>query len=633
MVVKSVTAAKCCLQPSFFPGFSECAENQYKYSSGKTIMAHVITEVGLIFFASMVFMLLALRLRLPPVVGLLLAGAIIGPNMLGLVAQSEYIAIFSEIGAILLLFFVGIEFSIGKMASMGLRSFVVWLLKDTLIFIFVYEISLIFGLGEVTSLVLASALAISSTTFFIKLVGEKNLSGGQEANLVFIVLIIEDLLAIFLLAIYSGMAAGGVSDMSGVLLSILKAMLVLTVTYMVLQKIVHAMFARLSEYKSDEIMVFLSLGFAIMLSFFASAIGLAPSIGAFLAGNILSSVKGFGKTQDTLSKFGMLFSSFFFLSIGMTVSPDAMAQNILIIAVLFLTVAGGAFVSVYVSSYLMGYRSGASTLSGLLVLAVGEFSLLIAMETRELVAPFDIVSVTSALVFLTALGGGILIQYNKGLDSLISGLVPHRIKDSAKRISLYLNEVFREFEPGGGVYVTFSKEGARSVISVILTGLVAVSAVLAYNIMQHVFPEYSNYVIAAAVVLGAIPFLNIIYSVKKLLDSAAQAFHKAMGENLTLDDVAMRNSAIVFFLFAVAMIMPLAVAFLNLPSIFGLAFVIPLGVCILFVWNLASTIRRIMFKKEMHHYEKKRAAFKAPYGRMLGEIKSINEPVYRGRGK
>ncbi len=595
-------------------------------------MADMMTQLGLIFLASVVFMLFALRLRLPPVVGLLLAGAIVGPNMLGLVSRNEYINIFAEIGAILLLFFVGIEFSISKMAKTGLRSLVVWLVKDALIFVLVYEFSLLLGLGELTAVVLASALAVSSTTFFIKLVGEKNISGSAEANMIFVVLIIEDLLAVFLLAIYSGMASGGgASDFTSIMLSILRAMLVITIAYLVLDKVIRFLFDHLAEYKSDEIMIFLSLSFAIMMSFFATTIGLAASIGAFLAGNMLSGVKGFKKTQDTLSKFGMLFSAFFFLSIGMLVSIDGMVQNLRVILIMVAIVGGGTFGAVYVSSYLLGYRSNSATRAGLLMLAVGEFSLLIAMQTRNIVAPFDIVSVTSALVFLTALGGGILMSYEKEVDGAISMLVPQKLKDSAKRVSLYLDEVLREFEPSGSVYSTFMKVGSKSILSMVFVVLIAVSAVLSYNIMRSVFPAYADYVVGIAVVLELIPLVHIAYAVKKFMDTSAGAFHKAMGDNLALDDLAMRDSAIVFFMFAIAVIIPLAVTLLKLPSVFGMFFIVPLAISVLFVWNLAMTVKKIMFRKEIYRYERKRAGFRPPYVHLVGEIRSINAPVYRGR--
>ncbi len=245
-------------------------------------------------------------------------------------------------------------------------------------------------------------------------------------------------------------------------------------------------------------------------------------------------------------------------------------------------------------------------------------------------APFDIVSVTSALVFLTALSGGLLVRQEKAIDALIGIVMPQRIKDSGKRISLYLNGVLSEFEPRGSVYNTFAKEGRKMVISMVFAALIAVSAVLAYSIMQTLFPDYTNYVVAFAAILALVPLAHIFYSMKRLLDSAARAFHKAMGENLTLDDLAMRDSAIALLMFAVAFIIPLAVALLSLPMVFSAFFFVPLFLSVLFVWNLAMTVRKIMTRRERYHYERKRAAFKPPYRGMLGEIRSVNPPVYKG---
>ncbi|MEW6529184.1 MAG: cation:proton antiporter [Candidatus Micrarchaeota archaeon] len=559
-------------------------------------MTNIMTELGLIFFASVIFMLLALKLRFPPVVGLLFAGAVIGPNVLRLVPYSEYIDLFSQIGAILLLFFVGIEFSINKVTKMGLRPIVVWLAKDAFVFIIVYEISLLLGLNEITSLVLASALAISSTTFFIKLVGEKNISGSAEANLVFIVLIIEDVLAVFLLAIYSGIGHSTADDISIILLSILRAILILTLAYFVLGKIIHVAFEKLSKYKSDEITLFLSLSFAILFSFFVSSIGLAPSIGAFLAGSVLSSVRGFKSTQDTLSKFGMLFSAFFFISIGMLVDPNGIFANITIIAILFLFLCCGTFGSVFLISYLVGYRSHVAVRSGLLILTVGEFSLLIATQTKDIVASFDIISVTTALVFLTALSGGILIKKENEIDTLLGKMFPNEIKKSGKGISRYFNEVFKAFERGGIIYNTFIDEGRKITINIIIVVSIAISVAFCHSVLQNSFQEYAKYVIILGVVLGIVPIIGILFSLKKMIGNTAQAFHAAMGENLALDDIAMRDSLIMFFMFLIAMITPLTVSAMRLPNVFGLLFIIPLFIAILFLWNVAVTVK-LDFKK------------------------------------
>lgn len=596
-------------------------------------MADLMTQLGLIFFASVVFMLLALRLKLPSVVGLLLAGAIIGPNALGLVTQTDYIYIFSEVGAILLLFFVGIKFSINRIANMGLRSFIIWLMKDGFVFIVVYEASLLLGLNEITSIVLASTLAISSTTFFIKLVEEKNIGGSPEANLIFVVLIIEDLLAVFLLAVYSGMASGSSQDGGAIFVSILKATLVLAVTsYVVLKRVMQAVFELLARWKSEEVVLFFSMSFAILLSFFASSIGLTPSIGAFLAGNLLSSVRGFsGRTQETLSKFSMLFSAFFFLSIGMLVSFDTMLANLGVIILLFALACAAIFLSTFASSYLLGYRWDSAIRAGLLILVIGEFSLLIATQARPLVAPFDIVSVVSALVFLTALSGGILVQFDKQISAAVERFVPARMRESGRNVSLYLSKVLAEFEPpGGSVYSTFAKEGRRAVLSLVLLLITGLCWVLVYILAQDIIPQYEFAVGIGALILTFLPFASLLYSMKKMLDSMARAFHKAMGENLALDDMAMLYSAEAFFLFIAAFAIPLAVSFLNLPRVFGLFFTAPLALAVLFIWNLAHIVRRIISRREFRHYERSRANFRAPYKHMIDEMRSINEPVYRG---
>lgn len=568
-------------------------------------MTEVINQLGLIFFVLVIFILIALRLRLAPVVGLLIAGAIIGPNMLGLVSQSEYIHVFAEIGSILLLFFVGIEFSIRKIAKTGLRSVFVWLIKDGFIFLLVFTVSSFFGLDRMTALILASALAISSTTFFIKLVKDRKLVNKPEANLIFTVLILEDLLAIFLLAVYSSITSGEgqIGNINIISFSILKALSVLIIAYIILERIVLAVFERLVKLKNDEIILFLSLSLAIFLSFFASSIGLTTGVGAFLAGNMLSSVKEFKRTQNTLSKFGMLFSSFFFLSIGMLINIEAMFDNIVIILVLFVLLIFGLFSSVSLSAYLSGCKSSSAVLAGLLILSIGEFSLLIAAQTRELVAPFDIISVISALVFLTALSGNILIQYNKTIEGVLMRILPTTIRKPMKHISIYFHIVLREFEPGGKVYNVFIGEAKKSVLNLILVAVIAVSGMLSYGLLTNGSSEYGTYILIATVLLGALPLVSIIYSIKKVMENASYILHKGMHTKGGDAEIAIRDASIIIIMIISAFTTIFVVAFLKLPRIFEFFFIIPLFFAVLFLWNFLITLKRITFKKTKDLYK------------------------------
>jgi Kef-type K+ transport system membrane component KefB len=590
-------------------------------------MPDIYTQLGVIFTLSVLFITVALRLKLPPVVGILLAGAIAGPHALGLVGSSDVIEVFAEIGAALLLFFVGLKFNMGKLANVGLRSFIIWAVKDGMVFILVYELSRLLGLDLFASLVLASALCVSSTTFFIKLVADRNLEGHQESEHIFVVLIIEDLLAVFLLAVYSGMGTGMEMDTGQLLISILKATIILAVTgYLVVQRIAKAVLDRIAVWNSEELMLFFSLGFALLLSIGATYIGLASSIGAFLAGNILSSLKGFNKkAQDSMEKFSMLFSLFFFLSIGMRVDIAAIAANAHIILALYVVITIGVFFSMYVASFLLGMRSEDAVRAGLLMISVGEFSLLIARQTSTLVPSFDILTICSALVFMTALTGGVLMRFDKPIDSLLSRLFPGNIREASKAISQYLNRVLADFEPPEGkVYRTFSIESKKIAVGAIALVITLICCELAYMLVAEVMPEYRLHMRIATVLIALMPAVSIIISLRKIFASLALAFHTPLDGYVQQTDMAIIYSFLALFMLLLTFLVPIMAAALSLPREFGLLFIIPLFLSLIFVWNLGSAIRRMMFRKDAYRYEMEKAKFVPPYRHMIGEMASIN---------
>ncbi|MBU0586207.1 cation:proton antiporter, partial [Candidatus Micrarchaeota archaeon] len=343
----------------------------------------VMTQIGIILLSSMLCIVIAMRFKLPPLIGLLFAGALIGPNILGIITTDnlQYIEVFAEIGAVLLLFSIGMEISIGKMAEVWLRSLTIWFVKDAVVFLLVYEASLLLGLDGVNPLVplvLASVLTISSTTFFVKIVADRELKRASEVKSMITVLIIEDILAVFILAVYSGVAIGHDIGAVSVLLSVIKALVAIIVAYVILQRLINWLFRKLFVIGSSEVVVFFVLSFAMLMGFLASSFGLAPSMGAFLAGSILASVKGFKQTEETLSKLSMVFSAFFFISIGMLVDIGVMVANFQLILIVLPLLFFGILGAIATSAYLLGYRKEQAIRSGLLMLAIGEFSLIIA---------------------------------------------------------------------------------------------------------------------------------------------------------------------------------------------------------------------------------------------------------------
>ena len=152
--------------------------------------------------------MLSIRLRQPYVVGLLIFGMLAGPHVFGTVSDEGLISTFSELGAILMLFTVGIEFSISRIIKSGMRAVLITAFKMGLLFLFGYEAALHFGFDLTGALVAGTMLSITSTAIMFKTVTEKGMAKNKTMPLLFSMLIVEDLVAVAALTFFSSLGAG-----------------------------------------------------------------------------------------------------------------------------------------------------------------------------------------------------------------------------------------------------------------------------------------------------------------------------------------------------------------------------------------------------------------------------------------
>jgi len=179
--------------------------------------------------------IIAVRLRMPPVAGLLFAGMIIGPNMLNLV-DTPTIDMLAELGAVLLLFMIGVEFSITKLLSSGLRAIISSILLVFLSFTIMHEVAILLGFDYVTSLFIASMFSLSSTAIMMKILEQKRLVNRNETPVLITILIIEDLIAVFMLTFFSSMKSGSFSS-DGLVGAVLVSLAVMAFAYLVLLRV------------------------------------------------------------------------------------------------------------------------------------------------------------------------------------------------------------------------------------------------------------------------------------------------------------------------------------------------------------------------------------------------------------
>ncbi len=558
----------------------------------------VIEELAITFLFLVAGFLIAMRLRLPPVVGLLLAGAVIGPNGFALIKQSETINSFADIGATLLLFVIGIEFSLSKIIKFGFRALLMTIAKLAITFIVVYEIALLFGLGMIESMILGALFSITSTTIFSKLIKDKTQIGNEEIALLFAVLIFEDVVAVFILAFISGLPATGGIDSTQLIFSIVKSLATLMIAYIIIQKFITNIFERIARMKSDETMIFAAFTTAALFALLAKIIGLQPSIGAFLAGSLISNLKEFKKIENTVLPFGAFFSSFFFLSIGMLVSASTILSNWLLILTIVIISMIAKFASVSISTYTLNKNGKSAIFAGLTMLSVGEFSLLIAKESAKFVK-FDIVGLAGSAVFLTSLLSAIFIT-TKSVETNIFRTIKPKTRDDGRRFAAYLGRILKEIEPGGGLFNVYIKELKNLVIYaatfIIINGALFLMATMleSFNIIN--FSQGLPFIIRA--ILHMITFVAFGVIAFKSLDNVISrtmtVFRTVDNRHIELDKKLFYSAINLVITMILFFVTPLIISLLRLPDFFSHITIVPLIFALLIVWDIIKTLQKII---------------------------------------
>ena len=353
-----------------------------------------IIGVGILLFAAKLMEELFLRLKLPIVLGELLAGIIVGPFALGaffvvdgrqLLQINDEIRILGEIGAIVILFMAGLEMTPKEFLRGGKASFTVGTLGVVVPFFAGLAVFQMFGFDALQSMLIATALTATSIAISIQVLSEFGKIKSPEARLIIGAAVVDDILAIAVLSVVSSIAIGegGVDsiEISDVMITILQVLgffaVMLIVAVIIIPKVVCP---RLWKAKG-------SVEGIATASFFGAAalagsIGLSPIVGAFAVGMALSTSKVFEKIETYIGKIGLIFAPLFFAIIGAQVDLRAVSWEILglsgviiIIAIVTKLFGCGLPAMMFLKSKAQGMKVGIGMISrgevGLIVAGVG----------------------------------------------------------------------------------------------------------------------------------------------------------------------------------------------------------------------------------------------------------------------
>ncbi len=564
----------------------------------------LIAEVGLILLFSIIGGVLAVRFRQPSVLGLILIGALIGPSNLGLIKNTSLINTAIEIGAILLLFTVGIEFSMQRLLNLGFRVFLIAALKLGAVFLTSYYVSILLGFNQITSLYLGVILSITSTVIVIKILEQKGFYKRDEMPLLIAILIIEDIFGVFALTFFSGLNTNVDLRPLNMLTNLVISLSVLIVTYLLLQRILKIIINWLVRYSTEDTIAFTSLGLCGGMSYIAFLLNLSPSAGAFLAGNIVASLPNSKAFEKAIHPFILTFTSLFFFSIGTIVNFSVIWTGMYIVIVLFLVNIFSKFLTIGFGSYVFSNFTGKQAVfSGIAMVSVGEFSLLIAKEAGSVGLGIDLVSITAAVIFLSSIAMSMLLKYHGYLYKLTLNFIPNSVKEDMKLTSNFLNNISWTMlkDKVNIARVRFESRSLFNNITILF--VVFAAGFFAWNYFYFYLSGLFNneiifiLVIILALMLIAYPSYKIVKNSLDLWQDILRFLIKMYPKEIGDEKKILKSMTLLSILFLILIVLPLMIVFLKLKFAYNLITAAITALILIFVLLRSSRlIHRFVYR-------------------------------------
>ena len=389
----------------------------------------LIVDLTLITIYAAITTLLFKKIKQPMVLGYLLAGIFAGPyfNLVPTVTDRANLALWADIGVIFLLFSLGLEFSVKKMLSVGKSAIITATLNIFLMLFVGYYIGMLIGWSTTDSFFLGSMISMSSTTIIIKAFDDLNIKKQKFTDLVFGILVIEDIAGVLMLVILPTVAVGKGFDGSEIGLSILKLTAFLILCFVTGIYLIPTALHKIKDFLNDEMLLLVAVALCLIMVYLAVYFGFSSALGAFVMGSILSETGIIERIEHIIKPLKDFFGAVFFVTVGMMVNPQMFITYAYPIGVITLVVLVGMVVFSIFGLVISGQNLKTAVSCGFSLAQVGEFAFIIATLGMSLHVLDDfvypiIVAVSVITTFLTP----IMIKSAGRAQKIIENILPEK---------------------------------------------------------------------------------------------------------------------------------------------------------------------------------------------------------------
>lgn len=427
----------------------------------------LITDLGVILITAAIVSLLFKRLKQPVVLGYLLAGFLVGPNWpwFPTVTDVESIKVWAEIGVIFLLFGLGLEFNFKKLSQVGKSSTIIAAFEVIFMLVTGFLTGRALDWKNRDSLFLGGMLAISSTTIIVRSFDELGVKAKKYVNIVFGVLVVEDLFAILIMALLAAYSLSQGFSGEDLFLSIGKLLFFLTLWFALGVYFLPSIFRKIHAYLNEETLLVTSVGLCLLMVMLVTKVDFSPALGAFLMGSLLSETKSGEQIEKLLHPIKDLFGAIFFVSIGMLINPELLTKYVGPIMIITVVTIIGKLISSTLGAIIAGVDAKSSLKVGFSLAQIGEFSFIIATlgvtlkVTSDFLYPIA-VSVSAITTFLTPY----LIKGSEKSYLYLEKKLPKYFWDSLERYQLAMN---KESTQSGFFEILWKAYGWSSLLSTV----------------------------------------------------------------------------------------------------------------------------------------------------------------------
>ncbi|MFT6618856.1 MAG: CPA2 family monovalent cation:H+ antiporter-2 [Limisphaerales bacterium] len=410
---------------------------------------HFLQDLAVVMIVAGLVTIIFRYFKQPVVLGYILAGVLIGPNVLSspLITSEESVQTLAELGVVFLLFHIGLEFNFRKIRKIGSTAFIVAPLETAVMFFLGYEIGQWFEWKNMDCVYLGAIMMISSTTIIAKTLAEQRKTHNKFAEVIFGILIAEDIIAILMIACLSGVATSGEVSITGILAIAGRLAIFLVAVIVLGLLVVPRLMNFVARFKSDETLMISVLGFCFGLALLAEELKFSVGLGAFIAGALISESDEIHRIERIMTPLRDMFSAVFFVAIGLLIDPGLIAEHSGPVIVISIAIVLGKIVTCSFGSFVAGYDRGVAIRAGLGLSQIGEFSFIIAALGAALGATSHFLyPIAIAVSAITTLTTPYFIRYSEHIVALHDKLAPESLKNYQHDYTKWIQRVWHQRE-------------------------------------------------------------------------------------------------------------------------------------------------------------------------------------------